>query len=633
MLECGFPGLVPFLLSNLVQPSSGDVNVGMVAVLLLLIAWGDWRLAQRFVTGFQLIGRLERTGVFREANVADEVWSRDKLCEHSRKMLKTIDHDKGVPEHETQFLWDSCIEEVDSKKAEGPFSKEELDAKYPQCWAHVPSFVHTQPNGKMRRIDNGRLGGQNRASEMVERIHLCTAYQPGIAVKRLHDSLAEKVGAREVKNFTLESGSEDLPNAYRSIPVSLQDLPINIVSAQDPKTLVWYFFIMYGLLFGFESSVIQFGRWSLFTQVCGRTICGLVMAMYFDDANLVDLQAAKGEGQRLLNTLFECLGTPFSKKKQVRMSLSGSFLGVDHKFHNFPLYIEFRPRESLIEKLKGLLLEVWRTWLCTPAQAAKIVGVGQFMLHAAYSKVGKAALLAYIQRQHHDVPLFHLGKERWLVSYQMITSTQFLFMLLEDWPDKKVYLGPSYHYPVIIASDAQADPGKMPTGGLVAMWYSKGRLHTKAAYVRFPESLLEVWDFSKAQRDAGANCIAVCESVMIPLAMHYLAKHLVDADITFYIDNTTALFSMVKGVSNQVHVARCSHVAQLSTFLLGARVWYEFIPSACNWSDSISRELENCPFCKKHGIPIEEIVVPQEWFLESIAQTKQLLGTSMGINK
>ena len=61
LLEGGFPGLVPFLLSNLDQPSSGDVNVGMVAVLLLLIAWGDWRLAQRFVTGFQLIGRLERT--------------------------------------------------------------------------------------------------------------------------------------------------------------------------------------------------------------------------------------------------------------------------------------------------------------------------------------------------------------------------------------------------------------------------------------------------------------------------------------------------------------------------------------------------------------------------------------------
>ena len=51
------------------------------------------------------------------------------------------------------------------------------------------------------------------------------------------------------------------------------------------------------------------------------------MAMYLDDANLVDLQAAKREGQA---------GILFPKKKQVLMSLSGNFLGVDKKFHVFP---------------------------------------------------------------------------------------------------------------------------------------------------------------------------------------------------------------------------------------------------------------------------------------------------------
>ena len=79
-----------------------------------------------------------------------------------------------------------------------------------------------------------------------------------------------------------ESGDEDMPDAFRAIPTQLVDLKHSVIAARNPVTLLIEFFQLYAALFGFESAVYGFGRWSAFLEAGGRRICQLLWSMYVD---------------------------------------------------------------------------------------------------------------------------------------------------------------------------------------------------------------------------------------------------------------------------------------------------------------------------------------------------------------
>ena len=45
-----------------VQAVAQSIHVGLIAVLVLVLRWPDWRLPMRFITGFATTGMLERSG-------------------------------------------------------------------------------------------------------------------------------------------------------------------------------------------------------------------------------------------------------------------------------------------------------------------------------------------------------------------------------------------------------------------------------------------------------------------------------------------------------------------------------------------------------------------------------------------
>ena len=45
---------------------------------------------------------------------------------------------------------------------------------------------------------------------------------------------------------------------------------------------------------------------------------------------------------------------------------------------------------------------------------------------------------------------------------------------------------------------------------------------------------------------------------------------------------------------------------------LESRIWFEYVESKSNWSDSASRDLEACEFCVEHRFPVLRSTVP-EW--------------------
>ena len=205
-------------------------------------------------------------------------WSRQELFLHSTRLIKMLEQQPVFEPEELEFLWQSCVKEQDKGHAGKLISKIEMDMIHGEHrWAPVPAFPHVQPCGKIRRIDNAKRGGHNKATRLYEKIHLCNAFAPGVAAKLLCQEFCRN--NLPYWDYKLETGTEDLPDAYRSLPCTEQDLAVNIVAVREPETHKWHFVQMFALLFGFESAVNQFNRWSGFTQAVVRVIGSILWFM------------------------------------------------------------------------------------------------------------------------------------------------------------------------------------------------------------------------------------------------------------------------------------------------------------------------------------------------------------------
>jgi len=209
---------------------------------------------------------------------------------------------------------------------------------------------------------------------------MCSAFQPGLHARLVWEE-AEAAGvslARE--DIHLETGGEDLPDAFRSIPCQPADLDVNIVAVRRPDTNEMFYQQLDAMLFGLSSAVIQFGRWGRFLEALGRRILALLWSMYVDDGNLTDADRARGAGQHLAGFAFKRLGTPFADNKRSPMATTGCFLGVDHDMSLATQgIVEFQPSGKLLTKATAQLDAMLEDNMCTPATASKFRGTAGFV--------------------------------------------------------------------------------------------------------------------------------------------------------------------------------------------------------------------------------------------------------------
>ena len=175
----------------------------------------------------------------------------------------------------------ACEKDRDAGFAGGIVSKEFLDAKYGVGnWLPLPTFDHVQQNGKHRRIDNGLSSGHNEATAFTEDLELCNAFQPAFAVKTYVEQAEERGWSKsEIAADRMETCGEDIPDAYRWLPVSERDQPLNIVATFGWDLQLWGFQEVYGMLFGLSSSVMNFNPWTAFLQAVGRRVLCLLLSV------------------------------------------------------------------------------------------------------------------------------------------------------------------------------------------------------------------------------------------------------------------------------------------------------------------------------------------------------------------
>ena len=79
------------------------------------------------------------------------------------------------------------------------------------------------------------------------------------------------------------------------------------------------------------------------------------------------------------------------------------------------------------------------------------------------------------------------------------------------------------------------------------------------------------------------------EAVALVIATWALHVHLRGSDVTWFIDNEAAAAAGIRGASGEPDVTAIVQAAHLLWLNLGTRVWIEWIDSASNPSDGLSR--------------------------------------------
>ena len=97
-------------------------------------------------------------------------------------------------------------------------------------------FCHVQPNGKRRPIDNGLSAESNVFTSTLDKLRLCGPLQPVFVAEEIFSVAQEMSVVLRALGMPIESGGEDLPDAYRGTPTRPEDLNVTFVAVWDLAT-------------------------------------------------------------------------------------------------------------------------------------------------------------------------------------------------------------------------------------------------------------------------------------------------------------------------------------------------------------------------------------------------------------
>jgi hypothetical protein len=185
------------------------------------------------------------------------------------------------------FLWQECLNYLERGTADPPLPRCKMDAKWGRGrWLPLPRFQILQASGKKRPIDDG---SKNEHNDMVRYSGTLDCPTPTHPVIQLRALVSLEVGYGPAwqelrvpgpegpRPLEAETGTEDMPDAYRFVPIKPSELAQNVVAVWDPATGEPRYQEIFGHVFGKSAAVINFHRLQrLLTSVLRRWLALLV---------------------------------------------------------------------------------------------------------------------------------------------------------------------------------------------------------------------------------------------------------------------------------------------------------------------------------------------------------------------
>ena len=558
-------------------PGAPGVRPVFAAVLVVLLRWPDQDLPLRLVDGFPLGGPIPPSAVLRPivtSRVGAPVPAARDECLLGPDAAKFVDELEAkscrFPLDRAPF--DATVKEVQAGLAEPPVSRQAMDARYGVGgWRPLPRHVIEQ-HDKLRPIDDGRASHTNALSWVGES-NVCIPPEFLVLVAR-HAAVAMVAAAGSLPEwFTMRGSIEDWWKGYRQVPPTRRHMALAIAAVRVPPHGHWGYAQLNGLPFGLGAAVNQFVRVPMLLTAAARRLLMLLCGHYVDDNGVLELASLGTSATDAFRELAEfMLGVKLSSEKRQAPAALCQFLGHLHDFR--PLAYEsavvYDPRLGLREEIHQALQSALDSDFLGPGQAAKLRGKAQFLDTGLAGRPCRGALSAVANRQysHESGPL----------SPACRLSLRFLQAVCSKAPSRAVHLLHKPDRPVLVYTDASAESHSMRVGMLV---FSPGSL--PLAFVHdVPESVAAPWRGEAEGINQGELYAANVLAWSAPDIFR-------GKDMIWFIDNTSAESALVKSGSATESMSRLALQAAAFFTALGARVWFEHIPSEDNPSDALSR--------------------------------------------
>ena len=565
-----------------------EVSVAFTAAALRVCGSPDWGFTACQVHGFPVLGDVPDSGMFRECErPATHTFGELNHRAHNQEVANRLQARSRSQDAEVQYgleyVTAKTREEVANPAcaAQGPFTAEEVDGILGKGeWRALEGFAVAQgldKHGKVkcRRCDNAKKSLTNECATTHE-TNVCISPTFPVLASSL---FAEAMHAAGVPMCSMAHGTDDVELAYRRIPCAHPEA--TVVAIWDTVDCAVRYYTMGGHNFGIASAVIHFNRASQLGVMLARRLFGICCAAYFDDFNVTEPVYAGSSAKRALHWMCAAIGIPLSADKDVPMAQTNPFLGVvtDLERASEGLAV-MRPKPERVARLVVRIEQLIAAGVMNPPEAASMAGKLEFTArHGVAGRLGRAALAALREFQASKIPL---STDCLPITPKLREALAFYRDVLPVLPPRDFPLVQRVVPPVLLYTDAMYEVLDRGSGrlGLALFDPLDGRWYHSES--RVPASLLDRFQMRRQYVGQLEVLAAVAAYTTFPGLIR-------GREVVHFIDNTGALFGLMKGYTRDVDSARLVHSFHTICAALGSRVWLAYVASKANLADLPSR--------------------------------------------
>ena len=560
---------------------AGDVPVVSILALVTALRWPHELLPLSLGCGFDIVGSLPSFGgVFPRAagyvaplsiDSLDHAADNAKVAQRLSARFRTASADQVADMRKLAAVTAQAVD----KGYAFPTTPGELDAMFgPGKWRVLERFCVPQ-NGDIRACDNAKASLHNSCTVVPDKLICETVDFPGLVAAEFYRAMGPTARCRAC--------ADDLEKAYWRLANSQPEF--SIIAQFDPDAdggsgAVVYFRVP-GHSFGLLSAVTNFNSVAEFTvHVARRCLC-VATGHYYDDYCTVDPHAGGDSAKRALTRLMRRLGFPFTEdpKKCIPMRRSVTFVGVVTDLARFfDGIVEYALKPGRAEKIGARITGLLEARVASSAARASLVGKLQFALSALYGHVGRGALRAIIDSDgdaSHGTPLW--------------AALSFFLTFLPTLRGRVRRLGPARRRLVLVWSDAMytrsaagSEANLSDATGIGFIAYDAFSGSRWCAAGPCASDILAAW----RRRTQYIGQLEILGELVPYLST---PERFAGRDVIHFVDNTSAIYSVIKGASTSADSARLVHLISCVLCALDVKVYFEYVPSKENIADAPSR--------------------------------------------
>lgn len=626
------------LMPSWVARISFMVNTAYTAAIVDALNWLDKSIVQRFVYGFQIVGDIPDSGVYRPIQPVGTMEAHNMRYDYFVRSSRWANHrlHDRLELHSNSNRF-SFIDYGVASKSRKELSKGVIVGPFNSARDALKSIMHSAPAGvrssvkhpramnrfgviqkvnhskavddptrnDTRNIDDAKSNGANAATRTYETVTTVAFFFPAVVARAILVSSEAESPAQRMPAIT--TSLCDLSMAYRTVPTSQPWF--TVVGFANPTTTPprpQYFWLP-GHNFGLVSAVLNFNRYAELVTISVRAQCAVPNDHYYDDFIVTDLAIAGRTGVACIEQTVLALGTGARRQgrqpvrspeldplKTAEPAPSNKVLGVWANVsmaHQPARTVTFHVDRTRVEHILDEFRRAFDRGSMSAHEASSLRGKLGFCLTAAYANVGRAATLPLVQRQHRDTfNSFQAGSE-------LHHSMLFFEALLPNLPPLQIPLKQDSTPPLLVYTDASfhlkrkkrkgecaLSPLSRLSGGLGAVVIDP--IDRTARFASAKPSwaiLLSSWKHDRK------TYIAELETLAAIAVYTTYPKLFAGRKVNHFIDNTVAQSVLVHGYAKKPDLAKPVNVFYLQMLSLRASVYFDWVPSKANIADLPSR--------------------------------------------